>query len=142
MPIFTIFFGIALIAVGVGTYIGAGEAASVSAFLLQLILGLLAVGLGIGSLAKKEMRMHLMHGAVTLAALGVIVPAIKFGMYLYELEPVVQMNLLRALLTVVFSGAYVYTAVQSFRAARRNRTNAPTPAPSTPELKADPTPNE
>jgi len=142
MPIFTILFGVALMAIGVGTYIGAGEDASFSAFILQMILGLLAMGLGVGAIVKKEMRMHLIHGAVILAAMGVIVPTIKFGTYLFELERSVQMNLVRALLTVAFSGAYVYAAVQSFRAARRNRTSAPSPPPSEPKPQPDPTPPE
>ena len=142
MPLFTILFGVALMAVGVGTYIGAGEGASFSAFLLQMILGLLASGLGVGAIVKKEMKMHLIHGAVILAALGVILPLIKFGMYLFELEPDVQMKLLRALLTVAFSGAYVYAAVQSFRAARRNRTDPPPPARTEPQTQPDSTPAE
>jgi hypothetical protein len=142
MPIFTILFGVALMAVGVGTYIGAGEDASIAAFILQMILGALAIGLGVGAIVKKEMKMHLIHGAVILAAMGVIVPTIKFGTYLFELERSVQMNLVRALLTVAFSGAYVYAAVQSFRAARRNRTNTPAPAPSEPATQPDSTPGE
>ena len=139
MPIFTILFGVALMAVGIGTYIGAGEAASLSGFLLQMILGLLAIGLGVGSIVKKEMKMHLIHGAVLLATLGVIIPTIKFGSYLYQLEPSVQMNLLRALLTVAFSGAYVFAAVQSFRAARRDRKDSTPNAPNPPPEQADPT---
>ncbi|MFK7790039.1 MAG: hypothetical protein AB8C95_11190 [Phycisphaeraceae bacterium] len=142
MPIFTILFGVALMAVGVGTYVGAGEGASLSAFLLQMILGMLAIGMGVGSLVKKELRMHLIHGAVLLACLGVIVPTIKFGLHLFELERSVQMNLLRALLTVAFSGAYVYAAVQSFRAARRSRTDATEAESNTPEIEADSTPAE
>ena len=142
MPIFTILFGVALMAVGIGTYIGAGEAASLSGFLLQMILGLLAIGLGVGSIVKKEMKMHLIHGAVLLATLGVIIPTIKFGSYLYQLEPSVQMNLLRALLTVAFSGAYVFAAVQSFRAARRSRTDTTQAHPSPPEPEPDSTPAE
>jgi len=139
MPIFTILFGVALMAVGVGTYIGAGQEASISAFILQMILGALAIGLGVGSILKKELRMHLIHGAVLLAAMGVVVPLIKFGTYLIELDRGVQMNLVRALLTVVFSGAYVFAAVQSFRAARKSRTDAPPPAPTPPKPEPDST---
>jgi len=142
MPIFTILFGVALMAVGVGTYIGAGEGASLTGFLLQMILGLIAIALGVGSIVKKDMRMHLIHGAILLAAMGVIIPTIKFGSYLFQLERDVQMNLLRALLTVAFSGAYVFAAVQSFRAARRSRTDATQPRLSPPEAKPDSTPAE
>lgn len=142
MPIFTILFGVVLMAIGVGTYVGAGESASLSAFLLQMILGLLAIGMGVGSIAKKEMKMHLIHGAVLLACLGVIVPTIKFGLYLIELDRAVQMNLLRALLTVAFSGAYVYAAVQSFRAARRSRTDGTEAPARVADPEVDPTPPE
>lgn len=142
MPIYTILLGAALIAVGVGTYIGAGEGASLASFLLQMILGLLAVGLGVGSMVKKEMRMHLMHGALLLAAMGVIVPTIKFVVYLFEMERDQQMQLLRVILTVAFSGAYIYLAVQSFRAARANRKNE-SPEETTPlESKPDAAPAE
>ena len=146
MPIYTILFGIALIGIGVGTYIGAGESASLSAFLLQLILGLLAIGLGVGAIVKKEMKKHLIHGAVILAAMGVIVPIIRFAMYLVqELDRETQMTLIRMVLTVAFSGAYVYAAVQSFRAARRSRkagtTDTPEP-PSPPEPETDPAPTD
>ncbi|MEM6504389.1 MAG: hypothetical protein AAF711_02875 [Planctomycetota bacterium] len=142
MPVLTILFGVGLMAVGIGTYIGAGEGASIGAFLLQLILGLLAVGLGVGSMVKKEMRMHLMHGAVILAAMGVIVPTIKFGMYLFDLPTDEQMKLLRVVLTVALSGAYVYAAVKSFRKARANRVTGSPPPAKQPEAKPDPAPAE
>ena len=149
MPIYTILFGIALIGVGVGTYIGAGESASLSAFLLQLILGLLAMGLGVGAIVKKDMKKHLIHGAVILAGLlvlmGVGIPIIEFVSHVAGLDRPKQMDMLRALLTVLFSGAYVYAVVQSFRAARRSRkagnTDTPEP-PSPPEPEPAPAPTD
>jgi hypothetical protein len=142
MPIYTILFGVALMAIGIGTYIGAGETASLTGFLLQMILGLLAIGMGVGAIIKKDMKAHLIHGAILLATMGVIVPTIKFGIYLFDLPRDVQMNLVRALLTVAFSGAYVYAAVQSFRAARRSRTDAPARAAIDPEKQSDATSGE
>lgn len=142
MPIYTILFGVALIAVGVGTYAGAGEGASLASFLLQMILGLLAIGLGVGSIVKKDMRMHLMHGAILLAAMGVVVPTIKFVVYLFEMERGQQMQLLRVILTVAFSGAYVFAAVQSFRAARKSRKDGTAEASTAPETEADAAPVE
>lgn len=142
MPIFTILFGVALMAVGVGTYVGAGPEASLAGFLLQMILGLLAMGMGVGSIVKKEMKMHLIHGAILLAAMGVIVPTIKFLLYLFELERSVQMNLLRALLTVAFSAAYVFAAVQSFRAARKGGAIGTDDDASRLDSKSDPTSTE
>ena len=141
MPIYTILFGVALMAVGVGTYAGSAEP-SLSSFLLQMILGLLAMGLGVGSIIKKDMRMHLMHGAILLAAMGVVVPTIKFAIFLFNLEQDEQMQLLRVILTVTFSAAYVFAAVQSFRAARRNRTTQPFAQTSPPEPEPDPAPDE
>lgn len=142
MPIFTILFGVALMAVGAGTYVGAGPEASLAGFLLQMILGLLAMGMGVGSIVKKEMKMHLIHGAILLAAMGVIVPTIKFLLYLFELERSVQMNLLRALLTVAFSAAYVFAAVQSFRAARKGGAIGTDDDASRLDSKSDPTSTE
>ncbi|MGB0768660.1 MAG: hypothetical protein ACPGYV_13245 [Phycisphaeraceae bacterium] len=139
MPVFTILFGVALMAVGVGTYAGSAEP-SLPSFLLQMIIGLLAIALGVGSIVKKEMRMHLMHGAVLLAVLGVVVPTVKFVGYLVNLEQDQQMQLLRMVLTVAFSGAYVFAAVQSFRAARRARTNLTPAPPSEPANEPETTP--
>ena len=141
MPLFTILFGIALMGIGVGTYVGSVEP-SLSEFILQMILGLLALVLGVGSIVKKEMRMHFMHGAVLLAAMGLIVPAIRFAIYLFNLPQDEQMQLLRVVLTVAFSGAYLYTAIRSFRTARANRKNstpAPPSAPEPPEPQPEPT---
>jgi heme/copper-type cytochrome/quinol oxidase subunit 4 len=141
MPIYTILFGVALMGIGVGTYIGSTEP-SLSSFLLQMILGLLAIALGVGSMVKKEMRMHLMHGAILLAAMGVVVPTIRFVLFLFEMERDQQMQLLRVILTVAFSGAYVYLAVQSFRAARKGRKDGTADPPSTPKPDSDPAPVE
>lgn len=138
MPVLTILFGIALMAVGIGTYAGSVEP-SLASFLLQMILGVLALTLGVGSIVKKELRMHLMHGAVLLAVMGVIVPTIKFGIFLFDLPQDEQMQLLRVVLTVLVSAVYVYAAVNSFRAARRNRKAVSPAPPPTPEPPVEPT---
>lgn len=121
MPAITILFGALLMAVGVGTYIGAGEGATLSTFLLQMILGAVAMGLGVGAIAKKPMRMHLMHGAILLAVMGVIVPIVKLVAYIADLPRPEQMELVRVMGTVLVSGGYVYLAVLSFRKARAAR---------------------
>jgi|GEM_PF-173451 len=139
MPVLTILFGLGLIAIGTGTYLGAGEVGRFSDFVLHLILGLAAIGFGVGSLVKKPLRMHLMHGAVLLATLGVIVPGVLFAIHLYNLPTEDQMNILRALLTVILSGVYVYAAVRSFRAARRDRKNQPAEAPQSVPDEVEPT---
>eukprot|EP00752_Nemacystus_decipiens_P016635 g14875.t1 len=137
MPLYTILLGVALMGVGIGTYIGSSEP-SIWSFLLQMVLGALAIALGVGAMVKKEMRMHLMHGAILLAAMGVIVPTIKFCVFLFNLEQDQQMQLLRVILTVVFSGVYIYLAVQSFRAARRSRKDNPPSASSQPDPEPSP----
>ena len=146
MPIYTILFGVALIAAGIGTYVASGEGASMQGFVLQLILGLLAVALGVGSIVKKEMRQHLIHGAVILAALhvlmGVVIPVIEFVSHVIGQDRPKQMDMLRALLTVLFSGAYVYLAVRSFRAARKNRKDGTARPASSPQHDSDPAPDE
>ena len=78
MPAFTILFGVALMAVGIATYTASEE--QPSALLLPIIFGLVAMGLGVGSIVKKDLRMHLMHGAVLIAALGVLIPVIQLVM--------------------------------------------------------------
>lgn len=128
MPAFTILFGIALMAVGIGTYIGTPEEARGFGDLLTALFGLVALALGVAAIVKKDLRMHLMHAAVLLAALGVLIPLIRMGVYLTELDRDEQMRLLRVILTVAISGAYVFTAVQSFRAARKDRKDG-TPTP-------------
>jgi hypothetical protein len=139
MPILTIFFGVALMAVGIGTYAGTPEASRGIGDLLPALFGLVALALGVGSLIKKDLRMHLMHGAVLLASLGVLIPLIRLVMYLAEMPTDDQMRLVRVILTVGFSGAYVYTAVQSFRAARRSRKDGKEPPKAPKPEKAEAT---
>lgn len=146
MPVYTILFGVALMGIGVGTYAGSGEEASMQGFVLQMILGALAIGLGVGSIVKPQMRMHLMHGAILLAAIlvlmGVVIPVIEFISHLTGLERARQMDMLRALLTVLVSGGFVYLAIRSFRAARRSRKDNPASTPSQPDSEPDSAPTE
>lgn len=146
MPALTILFGLALMAVGIGTFAGSGSE-DYSA-LLPAVFGLIALVCGVGSIVKKELRKHFMHAAMGLAALGVLVPLIRLGIFLADMETKQQMQLIRVILTVAFSGAYVYVGVQSFRAARlarkdgrddRDRTPPPPPTPTPePEPTAEP----
>lgn len=143
MPMFTILFGVALMVVGIGTYTASNE--QPSALLLPIIFGLIAMGLGIGSIVKKDLRMHLMHGAVLLAALGVLIPVIQLVVRVVTMwteQRDQSLTLLAVLLTVAFSGAYVYTAIQSFRAARKNRKGGTPEPPKSEPLPAPPTETE
>lgn len=142
MPAFTILFGIALMAVGIGTYAASED--QPSALLLPIIFGLVALGMGVGSIVKKDLRMHLMHGAVLIAALGVLIPVIQLVLYVVTLWQEARddaLKMLAVLLTVALSGAYVFTAIQSFRAARRSRKGG-TPAAKEKDVEPAETPSE
>lgn len=69
MPRLTIAFGIALVALGVGTYLGTGRA-SVTA----LIPAFFGIGLALsGALALREnWRKHAMHAAAAIGLLGAL----------------------------------------------------------------------
>lgn len=140
MPIYTLLFGVALMGIGVGTYVGAGEEASLQGFVFQMVLGALAIAMGVGAIVKPQMRMHLMHGAILLAGLlvlmGVVIPAIEFVSHVIGQDRAKQMDMLRALLTVLVSGGFVYLAIQSFRAARRSRKDTPVSASTSPDSTA------
>lgn len=141
MPSFTIIFGIALMAVGIFTYVASTgqEPPRTIGGLLPALFGLIALTLGIASLVKKDLRMHLMHAAVLLAALGVIIPLIRLIIYLIEMDRNTQMNLI----TVALSAGYVYVAVQSFRKARTSRRDGTDPPEyDKPEPPAEPDPTE
>ena len=119
MPLFTILFGVGLMVIGIIAYI-VSEPSSIDS-LLPSLLGLIALALGVGSVFRKELRKHLMHAAVIIAVMGVLVPVIRMLAYLAEMEYNEQVRMARVLLTMLASAAYVYAAVQSFRAVRKNR---------------------
>lgn len=140
MPAITIVFGVVLMAIGIGTYAGSED--QPSALLLPIIFGLLGIGLGTGSLFKPNLKMHLMHGAVLIAALGVIVPVVQLVLRMVDMwqeERDRSLTLLAVLLTFALSAGYIYAAVRSFRAARANRKDQPNPPPQAPPPPADPT---
>ena len=143
MPIFTILFGIALMVVGIGTFAASNDRPS--ALLLPIIFGLIALALGVGCIVKKDLKMHLMHGAVLLAAMGVVVPIVQLAVRMVSMwqeQRDKALTLLAVLLTVAISGAYVYTAIQSFRAARKSRKDGATVTSTSPESQVDAPPAE
>lgn len=142
MPLFTILFGVGLMVIGIIAYI-VSEPSSIDS-LLPSLLGLIALALGVGSVFRKELRKHLMHAAVIIAVMGVLVPVIRMLAYLAEMEYNEQVRMARVLLTMLASAAYVYAAVQSFRAVRKNRkehNGGKAPKDSTPE-QTEPQPSE
>ena len=85
MPAITILLGIALMAVGIGTFATSKEQSLT--LLLPALFGLLTLGLGIGSVIKADLRKHLMHAAVLLATLGVLIPVIQLLLSSYLMIP-------------------------------------------------------
>lgn len=120
MPLATIAFGLILLVASLGTYAAADDPEFMA--LLPAFLGLLALACGVASLIKKDLRMHLMHGAVLLALVGVVVPLWLLFAFLSEnLQGDEGLKIIRIFVTTIVSGLYIYAAVQSFVAARRKR---------------------
>jgi len=121
----TMLCGILLTILGVICYVfwqqlGASRA-SITA-LIPAFLGMPLMFLGWLSLAKPNLRKHLMHAAVSLALLGFLASGpmgvrglIKKGA---AVGPVAQ------LLMAFICGVFVVLCVRSFIAARRSRTEA------------------
>ena len=121
MPQVTIGYGLVLLLLGVGGYLGSGGA-SITA-LIPAFLGLPLTVLGF--LARNErMLKHAMHGAAALALIGVLgtlgglakLPALIFGGDVERPQAVVAQSVM-ALLSIVF----IVLCVRSFIAARRAR---------------------
>ena len=120
MPLATIAFGLILLVASLGTYAAADDPPFIA--LLPAFLGLLALACGVASVVKKNLRMHFMHVAVLLAAVGVIVPLWLMVQFLaVELQGDEGLKVIRIFVTVTVSGLYLYAAVQSFVSARRKR---------------------
>jgi hypothetical protein len=117
-----ILVGVALVAVGLGGYLGSG--AHTPHALIPALIGVLVGGAGL--VARDERyRMHAMHFAVVVALLGAVgclrgvfqLPDLLAGTgHVPALGVIVQC------LTFVLCTAFVVTAVRSFIAARRART--------------------
>jgi hypothetical protein len=123
MPTLALLVGVALVALGLGTWIGTGAQAPTA--LIPAVLGLLIAGAGL--LARNpRLRMHAMHAAVLVALLGVLgcipgvlrLPALLGGTAERPVAVVAQT------LTFVICLAFVVSAVRSFIEARRSRASA------------------
>ncbi len=124
----TIGFGMVLILLGVGGYVGTGRE-SVTA-LIPAFFGLALVVLG--ALARKEgLRKHVMHAAVLIGLVGFAVPAYRAGPKIPALfagdegvnVAAVSLQLAMAAICAVF----VVLCVKSFIDARRSRAAAGKP---------------
>ena len=117
MPLITRYFGLILIVLGIGSYVGTGRA-SVTALIPALFGAILVV---CALVARNEAaRKHAMHAAVAvgligaLASLGRGVPAALSG---GAARPAVLSQLVMGVLLLI----YVGLGVQSFIAARKAR---------------------
>ena len=118
-----IFFGVALILVGVIGYV-ASNFVSVTA-LIPAFIGIIIALMGLIAQSKENLRMHAMHVAVLIGLLGLIGTSVRWIPSLISSvsngtvkSPIAFTSLtLTALLCLVF----VILCVKSFIDARRNR---------------------
>lgn len=88
--------------------------------LIPALVGFLMEPMGVLALVKPNLRMHAMHGAVTVGLLGFIagvgglIARRPHGIALFEMVAL-----------IVITGLYVAMCVNSFIQARRNRTAEP-----------------
>jgi len=119
MPPKAIGFGLALILIGLAGYFGT-HTPSLTALIPSLI-GLLLAIFGVVGL-KEHLRMHAMHGAVTVAlfgalgSLGRLIPGLISGKG--AAHPIAQIS---QGLTALICAVFVFLCVRSFIAARRAR---------------------
>lgn len=109
-----IFSGGVLIAVGVIVTVLSDSGSATS--LIPAFIGALFVVIGLVGRAKPDLNKHLMHAAAALALLGVVGSlgsAIGRGSTGWAL--------FAQLATIVVLGAFLFFAIQSFRAARLAR---------------------
>ena len=115
MPRISIGFGIGLILVGIAGFMPHHAPTA----LIPTYLGILLIICGIVAM-KPNLRMHAMHGAVTLALLGFLASA---GRLVVSLSKPQIDSLAASCLSVmaVLCGLFVFLCVRSFIAARRSR---------------------
>ena len=113
----TIICGVLLILIGlIGYGYGMSTGAASPTALIPAAFGLVIAVLGAIAASKPDLHKHLMHGAVIVALLGFVIPAIRLLMKISQLTMSAAMvsQLAMALVCLVF----VILAVRSFIAAR------------------------
>ena len=116
MPRISIGFGLALIIVGIAGFMPHHAPTA----LIPAYLGLVLILCGIIGM-KPSLRMHAMHGAVTLALLGFLAAAGRLAVSLSK--PQIDSVAASCLsLMAVLCAVFVALCVRSFIAARRART--------------------
>jgi len=119
-----IFFGIALIIVGVIGYVGSNFA-SITA-MIPAFFGIVIAGFGLLAQSKESMKMHAMHGAVLIALLCFIGTSVRWipALMTFLSTGAVKNNaaFISQTVTALLSLAFIGLSVKSFIDARRNRT--------------------
>jgi hypothetical protein len=123
MPTLALLVGVALVAIGLGAFVGTGAHAPTA--LIPAVLGLLIAISGLVA-RNPRLRMHAMHAAVLVALVGVLgcapgllhLPALLGGT---DERPVATVARVVTLLVCL---GFVVSAVRSFIEARRARAGA------------------
>lgn len=113
--------GVALIVVGVVSFIATGSDAATA--LIPAFLGLVILALGVAA-GKESLHQHAIHGALVVAVLGALgtlmnvveLPALLGGENVERPGAVVASTI-----TFLLCVGYIVLGVRSFRAARRAR---------------------
>ncbi len=119
----TVGFGIALIVLGLGGYLGTGRS-SVTA-LIPAFFGLCLVIAGwVASRGGAKVRMHTMHVAAVLGLIGVVAPAVqalpKLGK-LFAGEAERPVAIITQLIMAVLCAVFLVLCVKSFIDVRRTQ---------------------
>ena len=125
MPKITIVVGVLLSIEGLICYFAwqpLGATHQSPTALIPAFVGVPLILLGWGSAAKPNLRMHLMHGAVTLALLGFLASLGRFISVMVK-NPSTGVGPMANLIMAILTGLYVVLCVRSFIAARRARTS-------------------
>ncbi len=124
MPKRTMGLGVALILTGVTGYV-ATEAPAVSV-LLTLLFGALILVCGVMASMNEALREHILYAAAALAVAAFLssAGALRFLLYMISVGPehVPQPGavIVRSV-TAILCAVYLYVAIRSFIATRRNR---------------------
>src|SRR5690348_16918465 len=116
MPKITIVIGVLLLIEGLICYLAwqqLGAAHQSPTALIPAFVGVPLILLGWASAAKPNLRMHLMHGAVTLALLGFLASLGRFISVMVK-NPAVNIGTMANLIMAILTGVYVVLCVRSF----------------------------
>src|SRR4051794_6017045 len=115
--------GMLLTLLGVICYVFATQLGATDRSVTALIptfLGVPLMLLGYLTVVRPNLRMHLMHAAVTLALLGFLASAGRFVSVMIR-KPNMGIGPTANLIRAVICGVFVVACVRSFTAARRSR---------------------